>query len=510
MYGPAYDAGDTKDDKVFLLSREDVLNESYGFNSGDGDDIKRVAFGTDYAKCQGLWVSPSTEDYYCDASYWRLRTPNASFNTPDVADYGFISDDLTGNACGGVRAALNINLQAAISEGLIRITQSSAPTEPVDHPVDENVYNLGEETYSFKNYGDLFSPGGHCFGMSMTSSGYYLGSLDFSIIDGDDNSKLYSFSDTQKVKEPICFYQDIQGSFSKRAIVAGGSHYLRDKYDIASDWQQVIEYVRDHEYDNTGKLQIGFRKKGKGGHAINFLRYENVGGQDRIYAYDNNFPTQETYFYQSSTGKVYQKPVSTFGGPIDCIALRDVAKYFNNAVNYDASRVIYSKAVAVIIGGVSAYLMDMDPDGEEYVMYEIPAEQKQVIITPLVDNAEFVYMGTTYSFGVIDDDTEGEFVLSETNDYRSYTSPDFIIKNAPSQTPEPQIMPGDVNGDGKVLANDARTVLRVSAKLESLDDAGLRTAADVNEDGQILADDARQILRYSAKLISEFTKKAGS
>ena len=63
--------------------------------------------------------------------------------------------------------------------------------------------------------------------------------------------------------------------------------------------------------------------------------------------------------------------------------------------------------------------------------------------------------------------------------------------------------PGDINGDGEVLANDARMVLRASALLETLNDAQT-TAADVNKDGKVLADDARQILRYSAQLQKAF------
>ena len=65
---------------------------------------------------------------------------------------------------------------------------------------------------------------------------------------------------------------------------------------------------------------------------------------------------------------------------------------------------------------------------------------------------------------------------------------------------------GDVNGDGQVLANDARLALRASAKLETLEgDAAI--AADVDQDGNILANDARQILRFSAHLITEFAVK---
>ncbi len=58
---------------------------------------------------------------------------------------------------------------------------------------------------------------------------------------------------------------------------------------------------------------------------------------------------------------------------------------------------------------------------------------------------------------------------------------------------------GDVNGDNKITADDARRALRFSAKLDSYT-TGEFAAADVDGDGKILADDARRILRASAKL----------
>ena len=58
---------------------------------------------------------------------------------------------------------------------------------------------------------------------------------------------------------------------------------------------------------------------------------------------------------------------------------------------------------------------------------------------------------------------------------------------------------GDANLDGKVLANDARLVLRASAKLETLEGQGFINC-DLNGDGKLLAGEARKILRYSAKL----------
>lgn len=58
---------------------------------------------------------------------------------------------------------------------------------------------------------------------------------------------------------------------------------------------------------------------------------------------------------------------------------------------------------------------------------------------------------------------------------------------------------GDVNGDGKITASDARLALRISAKLDTPDEKTM-LAADVNGDNKVTASDARKILRHSAKL----------
>ncbi len=60
-------------------------------------------------------------------------------------------------------------------------------------------------------------------------------------------------------------------------------------------------------------------------------------------------------------------------------------------------------------------------------------------------------------------------------------------------------MLGDINEDGEITASDARTVLRVSAEMETLPDEKL-VYADVNFDGEITASDARAILRASAEI----------
>lgn len=61
------------------------------------------------------------------------------------------------------------------------------------------------------------------------------------------------------------------------------------------------------------------------------------------------------------------------------------------------------------------------------------------------------------------------------------------------------IIKGDVNGNGKITADDARKALRASARFENLNEKE-KSAADINGDGKVTADDARSILRKSARL----------
>ena len=62
-----------------------------------------------------------------------------------------------------------------------------------------------------------------------------------------------------------------------------------------------------------------------------------------------------------------------------------------------------------------------------------------------------------------------------------------------------QAVIGDINGDDKITASDARLALRFSANLENPTEQQ-KKAADVNNDGKVNAIDARMILRVSAGL----------
>ncbi len=109
-----YDS-ETTYDKVFLLSWSEMQNTVYGFPANTSSSSARQAKGTDYAKCQGLWVNSSNE-----CSFQRLRSAGYTSDGACIVgsggdlDYSYWYVDGTDY---GVRPALKIsNLASGIFE----------------------------------------------------------------------------------------------------------------------------------------------------------------------------------------------------------------------------------------------------------------------------------------------------------------------------------------------------------------------------------------------------------
>ncbi len=69
--------GEATDDKVFLLTSNDVKTSKYGFSSSEkGSSTTREAQGSDYAKNQGLYTISGY-----NSSFWFLRTPGYNSNS---------------------------------------------------------------------------------------------------------------------------------------------------------------------------------------------------------------------------------------------------------------------------------------------------------------------------------------------------------------------------------------------------------------------------------------------
>lgn len=87
-------------DKIFLLSIDDITNEEYGFPTHQGETSTRIKKATDYAVAKGY------EDWYY------LRTPSSvyPYKVSVVAEEGDIYwDDVSHNGC-GVAMAMWIKL----------------------------------------------------------------------------------------------------------------------------------------------------------------------------------------------------------------------------------------------------------------------------------------------------------------------------------------------------------------------------------------------------------------
>ena len=87
-------------DRVYLLSYSDAESDDYGFSTSPASSDTRTAFGTDYAKAQGLQVDET------GASPWWLRSAgNSSRNSAFVNYSGFIGNASVEYSDKGVRPA---------------------------------------------------------------------------------------------------------------------------------------------------------------------------------------------------------------------------------------------------------------------------------------------------------------------------------------------------------------------------------------------------------------------
>ncbi len=424
------------EDKVFLLNLDEVTNSSNTSSSVLENSEMRIAYYTQYAdkiEQAGRWWVRGPAQW----SYGNLQEMFIDATGSQGAYYGTYSY--------GVRPVIRVSKNAS------GLNDNPNTEDPV-----ANVYNFGEETYQFENYnkcinGQSCYGAGHCFGMSMTSSGYYNNYLDISIL--GNKKVLHDYEETASVHAPICYYQPRQGSIARECIVAGGYYHkvgfgkkllwvlsqqvnielpMSVIYNISSDWQEIVDYVKDHSFDDKGTLQIDILKEGKGSHAINFLYYKVVDGEDRLYAYDNNYPKEPVYFSMNKDGSVTEKVYSTYEGAIDCICLRSVPLYFSLVDKFDMTHVVYTDIGTLTIDNATAYPMTGGDDLTEHLLYEISDSISTVKITPLEDNATFTYMDKTYSFGEIDEDTYGILTLSETEDGTG----SLLIENAPETNPD--------------------------------------------------------------------------
>ena len=94
---------------------------------------------------------------------------------------------------------------------------------------------------------------------------------------------------------------------------------------------------------------------------------------------------------------------------------------------------------------------------------------------------------------------DGVYYIRQWSDGNMFSLRLYLI---PKSDYAAKYLPGDADMNGVITAEDARTALRLSAKLEE-ETAALKVLCDIDGDGAVTAKDARTVLRISARLEKE-------
>ena len=318
-YSDSYSAFNSKTtyDKVFLLSWNEVQNTAYEFRSGVSSSAYREAKGTDYAKCQGLWVKTSN-----GCSPWRLRSAgNYSDYACDVGYDGDLNNDFSINGTNhGVRPALKISNLSSLDNtntGTNPTTPNSSADTSKHFPKG---YDFNKDSYDFGNYSDTISKkyfttlygsdkgkllykkyhkqGGLCFGMAYTTAAIYNGYPSCSKISTLDkglfkykycenirdilNNKVQRLSDPTMRKTVISsklpIGENVIGieDYIKYAFVYQFSKTVSDTSVWCGNANVILDLAKQYTDENKIGLTIGIigKDKGMGGHRVLVVGYE--------------------------------------------------------------------------------------------------------------------------------------------------------------------------------------------------------------------------------------------
>ncbi len=147
-------------------------------------------------------------------------------------------------------------------------------------------------------------------------------------------------------------------------------------------------------------------------------------------------------------------------------------------------------------------------NGRAYATYSVSSKKEGVTVSVKIekrtlgfiwvdigdgkqDKTDKKYISGSYSVPVSDSGTYRVAVEVKCNGEKVTKTTAFDYDN--------KILMGDANSDGVVRANDARLVLRFSAKLQKYN-SNQKKICDIDKNGAVTAADARIALRMSAKL----------
>lgn len=217
----------------------------------------------------------------------------------------------------------------------------------------------------------------------------------------------------------------------------------------------------------------------------------NFGEETRVCAICTEAETREleklvpvTAYVNTDTGI----SVSVTDGTYDSDIVVEVSNVYDGASYQVINAQIGNFAAAVFDISTTVNGEKVQPNGTVLIKMPIPEgyRTEALVVYYLPNDGAAPEKMNSY--------VDGNYICFETTHFSEYAVVD-------ESEELPAYVLGDVNNDGNVNASDARTALRISAKLEEADEVQ-SLAADVNRDKSITAADARTILRVSARLES--------
>ena len=357
-----YDSNPTSD-KITLLSFWDASNTSYRFSSSYSTyDTARHRKGTDYAKCQGLYLRSDFDDKYNGFSDWWLRTPGFYTNSPcfiingHVQDYG-CNVNRTSN---GIVPALNLSVASSASDGtgsndsVFKGTEATGTiinfgSYPQSKVTDSaTISALDSVTKNWKSY-NYYSGTGSWDDGNMTSSDYML-YADF--LYGGEKYRAVTFSEYR----PYCTgynsstsnsYQDDNGYYT------GNTYYFKYeplKWRVldASTGLIVCDSAIDSQPYNNFVLFADYEHWGDS----NKMHYASNWEYSSLREWLNNefYNTAFTNNQKSKILPTHNENKSTYSSTYDSIDTEDnifLLSYYdatNSAYGFNSSSIAYDTA----------------------------------------------------------------------------------------------------------------------------------------------------------------------
>ena len=190
-------ACENTNDKVWLLSYQDMINTGYGFNSDRTNyDTMRRKKTSDYSRANCVWYSTSSDYLY--NGYWGSRSPSSSADHDAWYSYSnsYVDFIYVNLANRGVVPALTISLDGSASDTPVSWSFASGASEnnasaDTLHKSDTLATNSkANSIFNFNTFATIKEYNNTLFGFNaFTNANYYLNTLHN--FNGFTNSKDY-------------------------------------------------------------------------------------------------------------------------------------------------------------------------------------------------------------------------------------------------------------------------------------------------------------------------------